>query len=214
MSPMETTTKEERKKQILFRELERSTIDFKREVLERGLDRTSGHAGNYTEVYIELQRQLKNLYGKKVLEVGAGPAYFLYYLKQRGTDVYGVDIFDNPAAKEKGIEYAVHDFSQKPATIKELFPTADFDKFDAIISRAVLETPVLSNQQIEAILRNIRALSPLSIHEQLPGTSHLDSIDFEKFGYEVQKKATTFPFENELYVLKRKVIAPKTPTTP
>ena len=117
----------------------------------------------------------------KVLEVGSGNSAFLNLAKQKGVNIFGVDVDFNYA----------HNVPQVIARIEQL-PYAD-NSFDVVFSRAVFDQGVYDQNPVLMVSEIKRILKPGGIYvgeefENLPNIDGLVSIENNPMG-KIYKKS-------------------------
>lgn len=171
-----------------------------------GKDPTNGNPATYTNIFLTLRRYFPDFRRLKILEAGSGPGYFLYCLNQLGADVYAIDKQDQGGFPQKnGIKFCHQNLLHLPerVTPRHLFPETDFDEFDVVISRLLLEYPVTTVEETIKILKLLRPLSKLHIHEQTPLASNLRFLDFKNLGYHATFEISPYVTQNEVCTLIR-----------
>jgi SAM-dependent methyltransferase len=148
---------------------------------------------SYVNLFLKLRGYVGEFNGKRILELGCGPGYFLYCLEQLGADVYGVDKNGQGGFPvENGIRFGRTNLLavQHELTPAHLFPDVKFDEFDAVISRMLLETPVTDYEQTRHILRVTRPLSRVQFHEDVRRVGNMGEVDLQKLGYRAETEAS------------------------
>ena len=183
----------------VFENLARLGKPYYNEILSKTGYSTYGLPENYTNIFLKLKEIFSSFNKKKILEIGAGPGYLLYILKQFNADVYAIERRNfKEIAEKNGINFIHTD-------IFDITVRANLKTFDVIISRTFLESPVLSHGQVEAILKLTKPLSELQVHEVSFGTGYFHSINLDKFGYNIiSYEVVPFLIPTEIYVLRVK----------
>ena len=118
-----------------------------------------------------------NFKDKTILEIGSDYGFFLYALKQMGADVYAVDTnerIDRNILESNGIRFSGKELITAKDELKpvHIFPDADFDKYDVLISKGVMNHshiscrnfPMLMYGDTTSLMSKIKTLSDFHVH--------------------------------------------------
>ena len=116
--------------QIMRKKLKNTIhLRYKKEVSNSSPMEKSNHRNRHANIFIsKLTKELKNkIKNKKILEVGCGSGHLLRLLKMKGANVSGIEL---------GIKM---NQSEKIPIVNDFSGLKNNEKFDVIISNAVLE---------------------------------------------------------------------------
>ena len=172
------------------------------------------HLTNVTgeETKQEVERRARQTFGgKKVLELGCGPGFFLYALRELGADVTGLDLNDKDKDRIKAAKLNI-----QFGNAKDLAKIVGNQQYDVIFSKDFLSFAVTRDdsfpimEQVYASLKdggltlhqiNYKRSSEQKYFEQVAKLCDEKKLDFERF----KREFTSLGTEEKEMLLRRNI---------